>query len=75
LATRTTGARPGELSGGCRGEPKAKATVAEAAEYADQRTAHDKVAPPVSGHKPGSEPALWPLLLLTLAKDGLSTTE
>jgi hypothetical protein len=48
---------------------KRKPTVAEAPEYADQPLAHDTVAPPAAGHTPGSEPALWSLLLPVLAND------
>ena len=51
---------------------KRKPSVASAPAYADERVAHDSVAPPVAGHDPGSEPALWSLLLPILANDGPS---
>lgn len=49
-----------------------KPTVAAAPLYADQRVAHDSVAPAVAGYTPGSEPALWSLLLPVLASEGPS---
>jgi hypothetical protein len=51
-----------------------KPAVAPAPGFAAQPVAHDTVAPPVAGHRPGSEPVLWSRLLSVLAKDGPSTT-
>lgn len=52
---------------------KRKPSVADAPVHSAQPLAHDTIAPPPSGHEPGSQPLLWTLLLPVLSNEGHST--